>query len=92
MRSWDTREQHINLRNLQKKIMSEDHMDEFEHYNFDQDKHVNLSGHSGMYVNTWTHIKDIKIERTEELQENPTLQQHFVCVGGKKSSERLIPL
>ena len=27
--------------------MSEDHMDEFEHYNFDQDKHVNMSGHSG---------------------------------------------
>ena len=22
--------------------MSEDHMDEFEHYNFDQDKHVNM--------------------------------------------------
>ena len=26
--------------------MSEDHLDQFEHYNFDQDKHVN-SGHSG---------------------------------------------
>ena len=29
--------------------MSEDHMDEFEHYNYEMDKHVNLSGHSGMY-------------------------------------------
>merc|ERR1712126_29460 len=29
--------------------MSEDHMDEFEHYNFDQDKHVNMSGHSGKH-------------------------------------------
>merc|ERR1712227_1072545 len=27
--------------------MSEDHMDEFEHYNYEMDKHVNLSGHSG---------------------------------------------
>ena len=24
-------------------------MDEFEHYNYEMDKHVNLSGHSGMY-------------------------------------------
>ena len=31
--------------------MSEDHMDEFEHYNFDQDKHVNMSGHSGKVLN-----------------------------------------
>ena len=31
--------------------MSEDHMDEFEHYNFDQDKHVNMSGHSGNVLN-----------------------------------------
>lgn len=26
--------------------MSESHMDEYEHYNFDQDKHI-YSGHSG---------------------------------------------
>ncbi len=28
--------------------MSEAHFDEFEHYNFDQEKNM-LSGHSGMY-------------------------------------------
>ena len=27
--------------------MSEDHFDKYEHYNYDQDKHVNMSGHSG---------------------------------------------
>ena len=27
--------------------MSEAHLDEYDHYNFDQDKHVNMSGHSG---------------------------------------------
>ena len=38
--------------------MSEAHFDEFEHYNFDQDKHVNLSGHSGeqLYLLTKTFI------------------------------------
>merc|ERR1712026_575061 len=33
-------------RNLQSR-MSEAHLDEYDHYNFDQDKHVNMSGHSG---------------------------------------------
>ena len=27
--------------------MSEAHLNEYDHYNFDQDKHVNMSGHSG---------------------------------------------
>ena len=29
--------------------MSEAHLDEYDHYNFDQDKHVNMSGHSGKW-------------------------------------------